>query len=69
MSTEGLQDASVECPHCGHHIHLDIELSEDSQRYQDECPACGGDILLEIHRSPADDRLHLRISADDEQYY
>lgn len=69
MSEERVQDAVVHCPHCGHNVHVDVDLSEDNQDYMDECQACGGDIHLHLFLSPGDERFHLQINADDEQYY
>ncbi|MGX5914038.1 CPXCG motif-containing cysteine-rich protein [Aliidiomarina sp. Khilg15.8] len=64
-----LQDATLHCPHCGHTVHLDVDISEEEQDYQDECRNCGGDIHVRIHRSIGDNKIHLVVDADDEQYY
>ncbi|CUS48883.1 MAG: cysterine-rich protein [Idiomarinaceae bacterium HL-53] len=69
MSEERIQDAIVHCPHCGHSVHVDIDLSEDEQDYMDECQACGGEIHLQLSLQPSDEKYHLHINADDEQYY
>ncbi|RUO25585.1 CPXCG motif-containing cysteine-rich protein [Aliidiomarina minuta] len=67
--TSKVRDTIVHCPHCGHSIHLDVDISEEEQDYQDECPACGGDIHVRMHRDVGDGKLHLKVDADDEQYY
>ncbi|MCC5854941.1 MAG: CPXCG motif-containing cysteine-rich protein [Idiomarina sp.] len=69
MSEERVQDTIVHCPHCGHNVHLGVDLSEDEQDYLDECAACGGEIHLMLYRDIGDDRMHLKVYADDEQYY
>ncbi|MCH8492018.1 MAG: CPXCG motif-containing cysteine-rich protein [Idiomarina sp.] len=69
MNTDKLHDARVNCPHCGHTLHLDIDVSEGEQVFADECRACGDVIYLRLYRDAADDRFHLHVSADDEQYY
>ncbi|RUO31667.1 CPXCG motif-containing cysteine-rich protein [Aliidiomarina sedimenti] len=68
-ATTQLKDAILHCPHCGHNVHLDIDISEEEQDYQDECAACGGDIHIRIHRDIGDGKLHVSVDADDEQYY
>ncbi|WP_410723347.1 CPXCG motif-containing cysteine-rich protein, partial [Burkholderia sp. SIMBA_042] len=30
----------IACPHCGHHIHLDLDASMGDQDYYEECSAC-----------------------------
>lgn len=68
-SANQLRDTILHCPHCGHTIHLDIDISEEEQNYQDECAACGGDIHVRLHREIGDDKLHVQIDANDEQIY
>ncbi|MCL5050135.1 CPXCG motif-containing cysteine-rich protein [Aliidiomarina maris] len=69
MSEAKVKDTVVQCPMCGHTIHLDIDISVEEQDYQDECPACGESIHVRLHREVGDDRLHVKVDADDEQYY
>lgn len=69
MDTEKIHETKVHCPNCGHNIHLDIDLSEEQQDFDDECRACGAVIYLRLYRDAADDRFHLQIRSDDEQYY
>lgn len=68
-SSEKLRDTTLHCPQCGHNIHLDIDTSEDEQDYQDECAACGSDIHIRLYREIGDDKIHVQVDADDEQYY
>lgn len=68
-SSEKLRDTTLHCPQCGHNIHLDIDISEDEQDYQDECAACGSDIHVRLYREIGDDKIHVQVDADDEQYY
>lgn len=69
MNESSVRETTLQCPHCGHHIKLDIDISEEEQDYQDECAACGDDIHVQVYRDIGDDKLHVRIDADDEQYY
>ena len=69
MNTEKLYDAKAHCPHCGHSLHLDIDVSEEPQHFTEECAACGDLFYLHLYRSVGDDKLHLQVSAEDEQIY
>lgn len=69
MNDEQLRNLSLECPHCGHNIPLEIDTTEEAQDYQDECAACGDSIRVQLYRDVGDDKLHVRIDAEDEQYY
>lgn len=70
MDQEKLHDAAAHCPHCGHTIHFYVDLSEDEpQNYEEECPVCGDILYVELFRDVGDDKFHVRIKADDEQYY
>ena len=40
-----IKEQRIECPHCGHHIHLTLDPSEGDQDYYEECPAC----CMEMH--------------------
>lgn len=69
MNADKLHDAGVECPHCGHHIHLSIDASQGEQDYQDECPACGHDIHLEVAVDAVRDKIVVKVRSDDENFY
>lgn len=69
MSEERIKDTRIHCPHCGHNVHVNVDLSEDEQDYLDECQACGGEIHLHLFLNTGEDRLHLMVDADDEQIY
>jgi len=64
-----IHSTRVTCPHCASHIHLEVDTSGEDQQYEDECNACGEIIYVRLYRSAADNKFHLEISADDEQYY
>ncbi|MDN7124181.1 CPXCG motif-containing cysteine-rich protein [Pseudidiomarina terrestris] len=69
MNPQKLHDAAVDCPHCGHHIHLAIDASQGDQDYQDECPACGSDVHIEITLDDVRDKIVVKIRSDDENFY
>ena len=46
-----LKDERITCPHCGHHIFVELDPSEGDQDYYEECPACCCEIHLNMpHR-------------------
>jgi phage terminase large subunit GpA-like protein len=68
--TKPIQDLSILCPHCGHHIHLQIDCSEEiDQNYYDECPACCRDIHINLHQDRIEQQLDIAVDADDEQIF
>ncbi|MEI8641356.1 CPXCG motif-containing cysteine-rich protein [Pseudoalteromonas sp. Hal099] len=59
----------ITCPHCGNHIHLDIDASMGDQDYVEECTACCNPIHLNMHIDHAHKKLELHIDSDDEQIF
>ena len=33
-----ITEQRIECPHCGHHLFLSLDISGGDQDYYDECP-------------------------------
>ena len=60
---------TVECPHCGHHLHLDLDRSNGDQEYYDECPACCQELHINMHVDEIKHKVELKVDADDEQFY
>ena len=60
---------TIECPHCGHPMHLDIDFSNGDQDYFEECPNCANEIHLNMHIDELHKKLDVSISGDDEQLY
>ena len=56
-------------PHCGHHIHLDLDASMGDQDYYEECSACCNLIHLNMHIDYASNKLELHVDSDDEQIF
>ncbi len=69
VNAEKLYDASIRCPHCGHHIHMTIDPSSGNQDYQDECRACGGDIHMVVELDEVHDKIVVHVHSDDENFY
>mgnify|MGYP000569035734 CR=1 FL=1 len=56
----------IECPHCGHHVFVDLDTSLGDQNYFEECSACCRDIHLNMHIDEYRQKVQLAIDNDDE---
>ncbi len=59
----------IACPHCGHHIHLDLDASMGDQDYYEECSACCNSIHFRLLHDEQHNKLQLIVDADDEQIF
>ncbi|REL26773.1 CPXCG motif-containing cysteine-rich protein [Thalassotalea euphylliae] len=66
---EDLQQQRIECPHCGHHLHVTLDPSAGDQNYYDECPACCSEIHFVMHIDEIGQKIELHVDADDEQVF
>ncbi|NMP32443.1 CPXCG motif-containing cysteine-rich protein [Thalassotalea sp. M1531] len=66
---ESLEEKRIECPHCGHHLHIVLDPTAGDQNYYDECPACCCDIHLDMHIDEVRQKIDLQVDADDEQVF
>lgn len=57
------------CPHCGHHLRVELDISEGDQNYYEECPACCKEIHLNMHIDEYRKKIELAIDSDDEQVF
>ena len=60
---------TIECPHCGHHVHLTLDPTQGDQDYYDECPACCREMHLNMHIDEVRQKIQLVIDSDDEQVF
>jgi transcription elongation factor Elf1 len=61
---EGINDRAVNCPHCGHHIHVWLDSSNGDQEYYEDCPACCNAIHVTFHIDDISKQLNLTLSTD-----
>jgi transcription elongation factor Elf1 len=66
---KNITDKKIQCPHCGHNMHLSLDTTEGDQNYYDECPACCNDIHINMHINQSIDEIELQIDSDDEQVF
>jgi len=59
----------IKCPHCGHHIRVDLDASKGDQDYYDECPACCMEMHLNLHVDEYRQKIQLAVASDDEQIF
>ena len=64
-----ITEQRIECPHCGHHIFVTLDISEGDQDYYDECAACCNDIHLNLHIDEINQKILLAVDSDDEQVF
>ncbi|MCG9760637.1 MULTISPECIES: CPXCG motif-containing cysteine-rich protein [Pseudoalteromonas] len=64
-----LYQQRIECPHCGHHIFVNLDTSEGDQDYYEDCAACCNPIHLNMHLDQVHNKLELRVDSDDEQVF
>jgi transcription elongation factor Elf1 len=67
--TKNITEQRIECPHCGHHIRVDIDSSGGDQDYYDECTACCKEIHYHLHIDEYHQKIQLAIDSDDEQIF
>ncbi|AUJ69850.1 MULTISPECIES: CPXCG motif-containing cysteine-rich protein [unclassified Pseudoalteromonas] len=66
---KNLYQQRIECPHCGHHIFVNLDTSEGDQDYFEDCAACCNPIHLNMHLDQLHNKLELRVDSDDEQVF
>ncbi|ASD66864.1 MULTISPECIES: CPXCG motif-containing cysteine-rich protein [Pseudoalteromonas] len=66
---KNLYQQRIECPHCGHHIFVNLDTSEGDQDYYEDCAACCNPIHLNMHLDQLHNKLELRVDSDDEQVF
>lgn len=64
-----LKHTDIDCPHCGHPLHLDLDCSNGDQDYIEDCSNCCNPIHLNMHIDEVHRKIELSVSADDEQFY
>ncbi len=64
-----IQNQTIECPHCGHHVHIALDTTSGDQDYYEDCQACCRPIHLNMHIDEARHKIQLNIDSDDEQVF
>lgn len=64
-----IREERIECPHCGHHIRVTIDVSNGDQDFYDECQACCREIHYKMHIDEYYQSIQLNIDSDDEQIF
>lgn len=63
------KDTTVQCPHCGHSMHILLDYSNGDQDFIEDCANCCNPVHFSMHIDEVSKKLDVRVSADDEQYY
>ncbi|WP_440055966.1 CPXCG motif-containing cysteine-rich protein [Pseudoalteromonas sp. T1lg65] len=64
-----LYNQRIACPHCGHHIYVDLDTTSGDQDYYEDCAACCNPIHLRTHLDELRNRVELHVDSDDEQVF
>lgn len=64
-----LKYTDIQCPHCGHRVHLEIDASNGDQDYYEDCPNCCNPIHLRTHIDELHRQIQLNVDSDDDQIY
>jgi len=64
-----IQATTIVCPHCGHHTHVDLDLSNGDQSYYDECTNCCNELHIVTHLDEVKSTVELTVDADNERIY
>ncbi|ABO23901.1 CPXCG motif-containing cysteine-rich protein [Shewanella loihica] len=62
-------DKVICCPHCGHHQHINLDISCGDQDYYDDCRVCCNPIHFRTHIDDSRQKIEVYVDSDDEQYY
>ncbi|OUL56859.1 CPXCG motif-containing cysteine-rich protein [Pseudoalteromonas ulvae] len=60
---------SISCPHCGHHVFVEIDTTCGDQDYFEDCSACCNPIHLNMHINDLHNTIELHVDSDDEQVF
>lgn len=63
------KETTIQCPYCGHPMHLQLDYSNGDQDYIEDCSNCCNPIHLNLHIDDVAKKLDVKVSADDEQFY
>jgi transcription elongation factor Elf1 len=64
-----LQNKTIACPHCGHHVHVDLDTTQGDQDYYEDCAACCNPIHMNMHIDEMYKKVQLSIDSGDEQVF
>ena len=64
-----LKEKNIECPHCGHHLFVELDYSAGDQDFFVDCSNCCNPIHLNMHIDEMRQKLELTVDSDNEQIY
>ena len=59
----------ITCPHCGHHVDVELDTTLGDQNYYEDCAACCNPIHLNMHIDRIYNKVELSVDSDDEQVF
>ncbi|NRA85159.1 MAG: CPXCG motif-containing cysteine-rich protein [Gammaproteobacteria bacterium] len=64
-----LENKTIQCPHCGHQTHIEVDSTNGDQDYYEECANCCQELHIKTHIDEVKQKVDLSFDADDEQFY
>jgi transposase-like protein len=55
----------IECPHCGHQLHAELDPTQGGEQCYKECPSCNRDIHLNLYFDQHKQVVYLVTDSDD----
>ena len=59
----------ISCPHCGHHVDVELDTTLGDQNYYEDCAVCCNPIHLNMHIDRIYNKIELNVDSDDEQVF
>ncbi len=64
-----VKQTDIICPHCGHPLHIELDVSNGDQDYYEDCANCCNPIHVKFHIDDQYKNVQVNISSDDDQIY
>lgn len=64
-----VKQTDIQCPHCGHRLHIELDHSNGDQDYYEDCANCCNPIHIQLHIDEVNKHIQVNVSSDDDQIY
>lgn len=61
-----VKQVDVQCPHCGHPFHAEVDFSNGDQDYYEDCANCCNPIRFQLHVDELQKHLQVSVSTDND---
>lgn len=63
---QAIDEATLECPHCGESISLLLDLTGGTQSYVEDCQVCCQPILVSLWIDSSDEDYHVDLRREQD---